>query len=48
MVLVTIFDKFQNLPKSFLVERSKVIITGSILNIFYVYVISQHIALNLH
>ena len=33
-VLVTIFDKLQNLKKYFLLKRSKVVITGSILNIF--------------
>ena len=48
IVLVTIFDKFENLPKAFMLERSKVIITCSILKIFYVYVISPDITLNLH
>ena len=31
IVLVTIFDKFQNLQKAFILECSKVIIKGSIL-----------------
>ena len=47
IVLVTIFNKFQNL-QDFILTRSKVIIMGYILKIFYAYVISQHITLNLH
>ena len=48
IVLVTIFHKFQNLQKLFLLERSKVIMTCSILKIFYLHVISPHITLNPH
>ena len=47
IVLVNIFNKFQNLPKDFILGRSRVIITGYILKIFYVYVISPHLTLNL-
>ena len=47
IVQVNIFDKFQNLPKDFILGRSRVIITGYILKIFYVYVISPHLTLNL-
>ena len=48
IVLVTIFDKFLNLPKDFILERSRVIITGYNLKIFYVNVISPHIIIILH
>ena len=47
IALVNIFDKFQILPKDFILEHSRVIITGYILKLFYVYVIPQHITLNL-
>ena len=46
--LVTIFEQFEKFTKSFIQERSKVCITGSILKIFFVYVISPHITINLH
>ena len=48
IVLVTIFDKSENLPKIVFTRASEVIITGSILRIFYVNVITPHITLNLH
>ena len=45
---MTIFDKSENLPKIVFTRASEVIITGSILRIFYVNVITPHITLNLH